>query len=235
MIARVAAFVGVVAISGFFVPQSFGQATTPFGQGAVHPGNGIKPPVLLHQVEPAYTPDAMKRRIEGDVELEAVIGVDGSVREVRISRGLDAGLDAEAIKAARGWLFKPGLDTSGQPVPVIVTLIVSFRMQGNFLNGVCTDGPGLVRPTLLQSVEPKYTADALRARLEGSVVVEAVVDPDGSVIRARVVESLDKVHGLDDEALKAARQFRYVPNSGTCHGGTPTLTLVRLTLTFRIH
>jgi TonB family protein len=239
MIARVAVFVGIVVLAGAFVPQSSPQTTAPFGQGAVRPGNGIKPPTLVRQVEPKYTPSAMDRKVEGEVELEAVIATDGTVSETRVTRSLDPDLDLQAVAAARQWVFNPGTDPSGTPVAVIVTLMMSFRLSpGNgdgFLTGVCTDAPDLVQPTLVWSIEPKYTADAIRQKIQGQVVVEAVVDPSGVVARARVAESLDKVYGLDDAALAAAKQFRFKPNSGSCHGGLPTWTLAKLTLDFRIH
>jgi len=239
MIARVAAFVGIVVLAGAFAPQSSAQTAQRFGQGAVRPGNGIKPPELVKQVTPRYTQDAMERKVQGDVELEAVVAVDGTVSDVRVIRSLDSDLDHQAMVAARQWQFKPGRDRDDQPVAVIVTLILSFRLSpGNddgFLSGVCTNAADLVEPTLVQSVEPKYTSDAMRQKIQGQVVVEAVVDASGAVTRARVAESLDKLYGLDEQALAAARAFRFQANSGTCHGGQPTPTLVRLTLSFRLH
>lgn len=237
MTSRVFAFVGVVFAVATIAPLVAQNTTVPFGQGAVRPGNGVKPPSLVHQVEPKYTDDARQRKVQGDVELEAVVDKDGTVREVRVIKSLDPALDKQAMTAAHEWTFRPAVDANGYPVAVIVTLIMSFRVgvDDGFLRGVCTDAPDLVQPTLLQGIEPKYTSDAMRAKIQGQVVVEAVVDPAGTVARARVVESLDKIYGLDDEALKAAKAFRYEPNSGTCHGGLPTWTLVRLTLNFRLH
>jgi TonB family protein len=236
MIARLAAFVGIVVLACAFAPQSSTQTTVPFGQGAVRPGNGIKSPTLIRQVEPKYTDDARIRKVQGDVELEAVVGIDGKVTDVRVTRSLDDGLDANAIVAAKNWVFKPGLDSSGQPVAVVVTLIMSFRVsdQDTFLQGVCTTAPDLVEPTLAWSTEPKYTSDALRNRIQGQVIVDAVVGQTGVVQRVRVAQSLDKVYGLDDAALAAAKEFRFQPNSGTCHG-QPATTLAKLTLNFRIH
>jgi protein TonB len=102
-----------------------------FGGGAFRPGNGISSPSLLRQVEPKYTSDAMRAKIQGDVELEVVILPNGTVGDVRITKSLDDkfGLDQEAIKAAKQWLFKAGVDRSGQPQPVLVTLILSFRLH----------------------------------------------------------------------------------------------------------
>jgi protein TonB len=102
-----------------------------FGGGAFRPGNGISSPTLLRQVEPKYTSDAMRAKIQGDVELEVVILPNGTVGDVHVTKSLDDkfGLDQEAIKAAKQWLFRAGVDRSGQAQPVIVTLILSFRLH----------------------------------------------------------------------------------------------------------
>ena len=54
-------------------------------------------------------------------------------------------------------------------------------------------------------MKPQYTADAMRAKVQGTVLLECVVLPDGSVGRVDVVKSLDSTFGLDQEAVKAAR------------------------------
>jgi protein TonB len=102
-----------------------------FGGGAYRPGNGVSPPSLIRQVEPKYTSDAMRAKVQGDVELEAVVNANGTIGEVRIVKSLDDkyGLDLEAIKAAKQWFFKPGVGPDGKPTSVIVTLILSFRLH----------------------------------------------------------------------------------------------------------
>jgi len=102
-----------------------------FGGGAYHPGNGVTPPSLIRQVEPKYTSDAMRAKVQGDVELEAVVKADGTVGDVRIVKSLDDkyGLDQEAIKAAKQWYFKAGVAPDGKKTDVIVTLILSFRLH----------------------------------------------------------------------------------------------------------
>jgi TonB family protein len=58
----------------------------------------------------------MRARIQGEVELSAIVRPDGTVTDLRISRSLDHvfGLDGQAIKAARQWRFKPAT-RFGQP------------------------------------------------------------------------------------------------------------------------
>ena len=62
---------------------------------------------------------------------EAVVDVDGSVTQVRVTRSLDNtfGLDQAAIDAARQWKFEPGT-LKGKPVPVLITLLLEFRLKG---------------------------------------------------------------------------------------------------------
>jgi protein TonB len=99
------------------------------GGGVFRLGSGINNPVLLKEVRPNYTPEAMRLKIQGVVVLEAVILPNGTVGDVKIIKSLDSatGLDAEAIKAAKSWLFRPAT-RQGQPVPVYATLEVTFRI-----------------------------------------------------------------------------------------------------------
>ena len=101
-----------------------------FGGGAFRPGSGVSDPTLLRQESPKYTSEAMRAKIQGLVELEAVVLPNGTVGDVRIIKSLDArfGLDQEAISAAKRWLFRPG-QLDGEPVAVLVTLILEFRLH----------------------------------------------------------------------------------------------------------
>ncbi|MAM85197.1 MAG: hypothetical protein CL472_11100 [Acidobacteria bacterium] len=72
----------------------------------------------------------------------------------------------------------------------------------------------------------------MRAKVQGSVWIEAVVMPDGSVGEVRITKSLDRVFGLDQEALRAVRQWRFAP--GTRFGQpVPVLVVIELTFTLR--
>ena len=66
---------------------------------------------------------------------------------------------------------------------------------------------------MLREVKPQYTSDAMRAKVQGTVLLECVVRPDGSVGDMQVVRSLDPTFGLDQEAIKAAKQWRFAPGT----------------------
>ena len=101
-----------------------------FGGGAYRPGNGVTSPVLVREVKPNYTADAMRAKIQGVVWLEAVVMQDGSVGQVRVTRSLDPtfGLDQEAERTVKKWVFRPGTRL-GQPVPVLIEIEMSFTLR----------------------------------------------------------------------------------------------------------
>jgi TonB family protein len=97
--------------------------------------------------------------------------------------------------------------------------------------GVYRIGSGVDSPRLLRSVRPNYTSEAMRAKVQGVVRLEGVVLPDGTVGDVRVVRSLDNVFGLDDEAVKAAKQFRFAPGT---RFGQPVAVLVTFEIEFTL-
>lgn len=118
---------GVGSGQGSGLGPGFGGGT---GGGAYRPGAGITLPVVLREVKPAYTADAMRAKVQGSVWLECIVMPDGSVGEVKVTRSLDPifGLDQEAVKAAKMWRFRPGL-RQGEPVPVIITIELTFTLR----------------------------------------------------------------------------------------------------------
>lgn len=77
--------------------------------------------------------------------------------------------------------------------------------------GVYRPGSGVTSPELLSQVKPQYTTDAMRAKIQGKVWLEVVVMPDGRPGNIRVVRSLDRTFGLDEEAIKAMQRWRFRP------------------------
>ena len=93
-------------------------------------GPNVTTPIVIQQVKPQYTADAMRAKVQGSVWLECIVLQDGSVGDVRVTRSLDRtfGLDQEAIAAAKRWRFKPGL-MNGRPVPVAITIELTFTLR----------------------------------------------------------------------------------------------------------
>jgi TonB family protein len=90
--------------------------------------DGVTQPQVLTKIEPQYTDAAREAGIQGTVLLGGIVEVDGAVRELGVVRGLEAGLDANAIAAVSSWSFKPA-EKDGKPVPVSVRIEVNFRLK----------------------------------------------------------------------------------------------------------
>ncbi len=98
------------------------------GGGVYRPGGGASEPVLLREVRPAYTADALRRKVSGRVLLEAIVRANGRADWIRVLRSLDPDLDEQAVIAIRQWLFAPGR-VGNRPVDVYVTIELSFMIR----------------------------------------------------------------------------------------------------------
>jgi TonB family protein len=100
-----------------------------YAQGKVYKiGDGVSQPKVIYKQEPQYTEEAKDEKIEGTVALQVVISTTGYAENIRVTRSLDPGLDANAITAVSNWQFKPAMK-DGQPVPVFATIEVTFHLQ----------------------------------------------------------------------------------------------------------
>jgi len=98
--------------------------------------------------------------------------------------------------------------------------------------GVYRPGNGVTFPVKLREVRPQYTSDAMRAKVQGTVMLECVVKADGTVGDVNVVKSLDSTFGLDQEAIKAAKQWLFRPGMRLGEA-VPVLVTIELTFTLR--
>jgi periplasmic protein TonB len=82
---------------------------------------------LIHDVPPQYPSAAGRERIEGTVVLLAVIGTDGSVKDVQVESGLPI-LAQAAIDAVKQWRYKPYM-IDGEPVEVDSRITINFTLS----------------------------------------------------------------------------------------------------------
>ncbi len=97
--------------------------------------------------------------------------------------------------------------------------------------GTFRPGNGVEVPRLIRQVKPSYTSEAMRAKVQGVVQLECIVETDGTVGSCGVQKSLDQAFGLDQEAIRAARQWRFQPGT---RFGEPVRVLVIIELTFTL-
>jgi TonB family protein len=90
-------------------------------------------------------------------------------------------------------------------------------------------GSGLTNPVVLYKPEPDYSDEARKAKLQGTVLLEVVVDQNGRPQVRKVLQSLGL--GLDDQAIKAVSIWRF---RAGMKGGKPVDVLVNVSVSFRL-
>ena len=105
-------------------PQDASAAPIP---GRIRVGGNVQADNLISQTRPEYPALAKQARIQGVVELEAIIGKDGHVMNLSVVRGHPLLVQA-ALDAVKDWVYKPTL-LNGQPVEVQTTIDVNFSLS----------------------------------------------------------------------------------------------------------
>jgi protein TonB len=90
-------------------------------------GGNVQQANLITKISPAYPPLAKQARIQGTVELSAVIGKDGRVQDLKVVRGHPL-LVQSALDAVKNWVYRPTM-LNGEPVEVATTIDVNFTLQ----------------------------------------------------------------------------------------------------------
>ncbi|MFN8091143.1 MAG: energy transducer TonB [Vicinamibacteria bacterium] len=107
----------------------------------------------------------------------------------------------------------PSAPTAGNPAEAVVPLRV---------------GAGIREPKKTKNVPPAYPRDAIAARIEGTVVLECTISPQGKVVEVRTIRSVPM---LDDAAIAAVKQWEYTP---TLLNGVPVPVIMTVTLNFKL-
>jgi periplasmic protein TonB len=157
----------------------------------------------------------------------------------------DAAINIPLVNASEGVVEVPGALTG---LPTVLSLVgdggggagigsgprgsgIGNGYDGGVGDGAYGPGSGVTMPSVLREVKPSYTAEAMRAKVQGAVMVEAIVREDGSVGQVRIVRSLDRMLGLDEEALKAVKNWRFSPGR---RQGRNVAVIVEIELTFTL-
>lgn len=100
---------------------------------------------------------------------------------------------------------------------------------GNTMEIPIRVGGNVLPPKIVTRVDPQYTEAARRAKVQGVVIIEAVIDRNGNVTDARILKPLP--FGLDQQALKAILAWKFTP--GTLNGQAVPV-YYNLTVNFQI-
>jgi TonB family protein len=198
---------------------------------------GIVPPWIVKpaQANPPAGGQADRPRM---VRLTAVIGADGTVKDIAVLDPIDDALDAAATMAVKASKFEAGT-LNASPVPVRVCVRVPFfgvslpvpRLWPCPTAGDLMAHAGVRPPRLVYAPIPEYSDEARRKNIQGIVVLSALVDEQGRPTDIRVERSLG--YGLDEEAVEAVSQYQFKP--ATTLDGKPVAERIRIQVSFRRH
>ena len=104
--------------------------------------------------------------------------------------------------------------------------------EKGFGDGAYRPGNDVTSPVPIKRASPSYTAEAMRARAHGTITVEGVVEPSGECGDVRIVRAFAPPFGLDQQALDAARRWRFKPGTRL---GEAVPVLVNLDIEFAIY
>ena len=164
-----------------------------------------RPPLLL-RVNPEYPQEALDKWIKGTVTLDTEIGTDGNVKDVKVIRSAHPLLDKVAMDAVKQWKYSP-FQVKGGLNALMFTVNVQFDL---IPVPAAETGPLVSReaPKVIHRVPPKYPVTALKAHIQGSVLLEVVSDNDGNVKSVKIINGHPL---LRNAAVEAVKQWKYEP------------------------
>jgi TonB family protein len=199
-------------------------------------GGPVMAAQIVKKTAPEYPPLARQARIQGIVILKAQLNKSGDVVNLQLISGHPM-LAPAAIEAVKQWKYKPYL-LNGDAVNVETTVTVNFTLADNPAAGAIGDnsrgqdggvaGPassapgtaqaavpqrirvssGVAQGLLVSKVQPEYPPDAKEQRIQGVVVLQAIIDKEGHVANLQLISGHPL---LAPAAIEAVKQWKYKP------------------------
>ena len=125
----IALFCGLMAVAAVAIPATAYYASPPDTQAQLYKvGGAVSAPKVIYKVEPEYTEEARDAKITGTVLLSLIVDEAGHTGNIQVVRGLDPGLDKNAIAAVSQWRFDPAR-RNAQAVAVKVKIELNFHLK----------------------------------------------------------------------------------------------------------
>jgi periplasmic protein TonB len=101
---------------------------------------------------------------------------------------------------------------------------------GNYGGGIERIGGGVSQPIPVYTVDPEFSEEARRAKYQGEVMVQVIVDAQGNVQNPHIVRPLGM--GLDEKALEAVVKYKFKP---ALKNGKPVAVYLTVAINFRLY
>jgi TonB family protein len=200
-------------------PASNAEASAPAAQSsASSPGDSTKlEPIKTQQA--VYPLEAARQKLQGQVSVKLLISETGDVESVDVVSGNPL-LAKAAVEAVKKWKFKPFIK-NGKPVKVSTQIPLDFAFSDKVAdtptpnpsdNGTAAKrmrvSSGVSQGLLVHRVAPFYPDEARRNRVQGTVLLQAVIGTDGRIHQLTVISGPKQ---LVEAAIGAVQQWRYKP------------------------
>jgi len=195
-----------------------------------------------------YPDEARKKKIQGKVVVKILVSETGDVESAEVVSG-DPILGKSAVDAVKKWKFKPFIK-NGKPVKVSTKLPIDFTFSDKIMekgvsadrsatsefkesqaapaSGITQVAGDVTRGLLIRQVAPVYPDSARRARIEGTVILEATINKDGVIADLRLISGPKE---LAPAAIGAVQQWRYKPY---LLNGSPVAVLTEIRVNFNL-
>lgn len=173
---------------------SAGVEPAPSEESSPHTSDGrrIKPPKKTKHVAPEWPENARRAGLNGTVVLECVIGLDGRMTEVKVVKGYRSLAEA-AVDAVRKWRYTT-TTLDGEPVPVIMTVTVNFKLQKPPKRAEVLDSMGDADP------EVRWAAVRWLGRYRPvlgaqKIAIEKALQDPSALVREAAAQALEMLQG----------------------------------------
>lgn len=214
----------------------FLQVPGPGGGGGGGGNRSASPPSRAQNVGRDHITLPVSRPVRAARNPENVVPTQSvALDAIPLASGVAYRMGAPSAAPSLGFSSGPGTgggvgDGSGTGIGAGTGPGLGSGSGGGSGGGVYRVGNGVTAPTVRSQVRPHYTSEAMQRKIQGTVVLEMIVGLDGIPYDVRVARSLD-AGGLDEEAIRAAKQWRFNPGR---LGETPVDVLVILVIDFHI-
>ena len=199
-----------------------------------------------------YPAEAKEKGVQGRVIVQMVVEKDGTITNAKVVRGVDPLLDAEALRVVnQSPKWKPGMQ-KGEAVRVKYTLPIMFKLSNdssdskaaetprkaivdeNGVHQVCEEMPefpgGMAECMKWLGKNINYPTEAKEKGTQGRVIIQFVVEKDGSITEAKVARGVDPL--LDAEALRVINSSpKWKPGK---QGGQPVRVKYTIPVAFKL-
>ncbi len=172
--------------------------------------------ILREWVQPEYPAAARLAKLEGQVTVEFVVEPDGHVSRASVTRTTDERFNAAALAAVQRWVFAAAL-AEGKPVASGMRVPMVFKLAQMQQRETPLEPPQALLPVPLPVTPPKmtaapdpdYPAELEERKLPAQVVLEFIVETDGTAHAPKVLWAPHAA--FVSEALRALEKYRFEP------------------------